>query len=1252
MATREEESAILVEFEDYRGAPLSHDKAPNPLVKCAFIVVAIPIMVLIYLTVHGSAVSNFAISAQPQGPPSFSIHRGSGSDAYFATMQANTQRPPMRLANVGDGALADPLYGMEVSLQQQVMERLREASHAIEASKLHATQEAQIWLANIHAQVTAAMGQLASTSSDLTSRLSEVQNLLMVVQDNIASHVDQVLSSSPQLAAAQTAVASAMDSLMMRAQIIADNPHAMAARAAAAGAVADVQPQLTALREMLSSAVYSVRVYMGAHPWVAPALMGFVVAVATVMYLRGRRNDQSEQEWGPSLLRQASRLSPWKIFAHLRHVLVSALLLPVHFVMRLVRTIAPVRTTGIVNDSYISNVDFCTPHEAPFLPRSSSALASQAQPRPLIAATQGRDARHASPRRMHAAPATAPKTAEKVYDAAEQSEDDVDGALPLVDQLPMVEAALQDVIEELHSAAVEVVDEIEAAVEPEAASQASQPAMTDTNAVADAKDKEIHELIAARDRKIEDLEKKLGEMTTLQEALKARDQAYANQQMEWIEEKQDIISEFDEQLSNLVQKIDHEKHELLVHFEDERFRIVEEYELKLKLMAEQPGKRLEGQRSRLNAEVQELTRQVETAAQLQREDGLVIKGLKEQISNLVTEFNLEKKNLVAEYEAERSQLIKGYEEKLQMVEDEQETSKNPIIEEKDQLIHSLENQQSKLNDEVRELEQQLEAANEMEHTKSEMMRKFEKQMSNLIKEKKQMIAEHENQCSQLVRTHTAELQAATDQRAKQLQLAHEQDSLISDLQDQRSQLSDQVQELTQDLEEVKRLEQAKGRMIDNFEMEMSKLVEESNEEMEQMIDKYESQRSQLVEHYDAKILRLEEQQTGHSQWAQEKNQQIRELEQQRQQLHSDVQRLNRQVAELKGREDTKRKQTRALEQQVWDLGKEKQQVISEYKNERAQLVKEYAGKLRSKEDQLTNNMHDVEEKNNAYFQYLESQRSQLIDQVEELQQKVDRAFQEHATADLSRTAQLLNTALDPNAAAEPEVVSPEDNSGAQDQVSGAPEIPPAPAEPKPAPFLTVSMQREAAVQDLMAAIQQLNHKLGSASPATRERFTKLIQRVVQFNPEPRTVAAMRGTKWELLYADTPSVYALTGINGLSTIDRMTQEISDKTMTTIIECGVADYLHPITDVFGTSHDYAEIQVTMNYGAAGNSHSVTQTLRSASFKPKKVFGQAFAIPSIPMPVPLQLPFGKFEVLYIDRALRITRTPAGHLQVDRAL
>ena len=63
--------------------------------------------------------------------------------------------------------------------------------------------------------------------------------------------------------------------------------------------------------------------------------------------------------------------------------------------------------------------------------------------------------------------ATFPSLVEKVYDAAEQSEDDVDGALPLVDQLPMVEAALQDVIEELHSAAVEVVDEIEAAVEPE-----------------------------------------------------------------------------------------------------------------------------------------------------------------------------------------------------------------------------------------------------------------------------------------------------------------------------------------------------------------------------------------------------------------------------------------------------------------------------------------------------------------------------------------------------------------------------------------------------------------------------------------------------------------------------------------------------------------------------------------------------------------------------------------------------------------
>ena len=61
----------------------------------------------------------------------------------------------------------------------------------------------------------------------------------------------------------------------------------------------------------------------------------------------------------------------------------------------------------------------------------------------------------------------------------------------------------------------------------------------------------------------------------------------------------------------------------------------------------------------------------------------------------------------------------------------------------------------------------------------------------------------------------------------------------------------------------------------------------------------------------------------------------------------------------------------------------------------------------------------------------------------------------------------------------------------------------------------------------------------------------------------------------------PSCSRFSADGTLSQIDRMTQEISDKTMTTIIECGVADYLHPITDVFGTSHDYAEIQVLLGH-----------------------------------------------------------------------
>ena len=82
---------------------------------------------------------------------------------------------------------------------QEVMEQLKEATTSIEATQLVAPPEAQSWLANIHAQLTAAMGQLASKYPELNSRLSEVQNLLMAVQDSMASHLVQVLLPFPSL---------------------------------------------------------------------------------------------------------------------------------------------------------------------------------------------------------------------------------------------------------------------------------------------------------------------------------------------------------------------------------------------------------------------------------------------------------------------------------------------------------------------------------------------------------------------------------------------------------------------------------------------------------------------------------------------------------------------------------------------------------------------------------------------------------------------------------------------------------------------------------------------------------------------------------------------------------------------------------------------------------------------------------------------------------------------------------------------
>ena len=89
MASREE-CAVLVQFEDYDGARVSHG---TTRAKRAFAVAAIPILLLImpfviHIARHGSTVSHFVASAQTPfsslAHPSPSRHR---DNAYSTTMQ-------------------------------------------------------------------------------------------------------------------------------------------------------------------------------------------------------------------------------------------------------------------------------------------------------------------------------------------------------------------------------------------------------------------------------------------------------------------------------------------------------------------------------------------------------------------------------------------------------------------------------------------------------------------------------------------------------------------------------------------------------------------------------------------------------------------------------------------------------------------------------------------------------------------------------------------------------------------------------------------------------------------------------------------------------------------------------------------------------------------------------------------------------------------------------------------------------------
>lgn len=190
-------------------------------------------------------------------------------------------------------------------------------------------------------------------------------------------------------------------------------------------------------------------------------------------------------------------------------------------------------------------------------------------------------------------------------------------------------------------------------------------------------------------------------------------------------------------------------------------------------------------------------------------------------------------------------------------------------------------------------------------------------------------------------------------------------------------------------------------------------------------------------------------------------------------------------------------------------------------------------------------------------------------------------------------------------------------------------------------------RRGAARQALLAAIEQLDRGF-VASEADRRSVAELIDQLVALNPTARPTAQLGGN-WTLLYTDAPDILGIpTG--PFSRLGRIGQEIDPVagTIANVIEYRPSAFA---SGLVSAAEDDALIQrVFTNYEATSPT-TVDLRIRGLSFTPQRVLG--VEVPSFlrsEAKGPLSLPFGKFEILYLDQDLRIVRTGQGWCSVNR--
>lgn len=189
-------------------------------------------------------------------------------------------------------------------------------------------------------------------------------------------------------------------------------------------------------------------------------------------------------------------------------------------------------------------------------------------------------------------------------------------------------------------------------------------------------------------------------------------------------------------------------------------------------------------------------------------------------------------------------------------------------------------------------------------------------------------------------------------------------------------------------------------------------------------------------------------------------------------------------------------------------------------------------------------------------------------------------------------------------------------------------------------------QRLHARESLLAAIAPLNRGF-EATEEQRIRVNQCISMLAPLNPTKNPTASLCG-EWTLMYTDAPDIIGIPE-GPFAQLDRIGQEI-DAVAGTI--ANVIEYKpSPLAAGFLSmiQRDKLVQRVYTKYEATSPTE-VELKIQGLSFQPQRVLG--LDLPDmfrLEARGPLTLPFGRFEILYLDEDIRIVRTGQGWVSIN---